>query len=351
MNGNVEITRIHSVYARWAGSVYRSLGRMTERGYHCWHPLLFRARTTSDSCAHPVCAWGDRRMSYLWSRALILSLGFGLAFGLHAASSGSAPPELLHYSPNHNFDGAGMYTPASAGFNVADVDEPRRLNALPDGVKALVWVGMCDGVTPQFLARVRPFIGDQRVFGFFLMDDPDPRPQVGGLGPVPCEADKLRAESDWLHAHMSGTRTFAILMNFGTWRQPFYGETYRPEASHIDLFGICPYPCRSEWNGCDFDQVERYVAAAEAGGVPRSQIVPNYQAFGGGQWRVGENGRYVMPTPAQAEEIIRRWDALVPHPVFDMVYSWGSQRGDYALEDDTALQRLFATRNRQGRKQ
>ena len=290
-------------------------------------------------------------MSHRPSKTLILALGVGLAFGERPATSESAPAELLHYGPNNNFDATGRYVPASAGFNLADLAQPHRLNALPDGVKALVWVGMCAGVTPQFLARVRPFIGDRRVFGFFLMDDPDPRPQAGELGPVPCEADKLRAESDWLHANMPGTRTFIILMNLGTARQPFYGEAYRPESTHIDLFSMCPYPCRSEWNGCDFNQVESYVTAAEAGGIPRSQMVPNYQTFGGGQWKDDEGGRYLMPTLAQEEEIIHRWDALVPHPVFDMVYSWGSQRGDYALEDDTALQRLFATRNQQGGKQ
>lgn len=288
-------------------------------------------------------------MSRRRAKTLILALGLGVTFGLRATSSGSAPPELFHYGPNHNFDATGKYNPASAGFNVADLHDPQRLDALPGGTKALVWVGMCDGVTPQFLERVSPFIGDQRVFGFFLMDDPDPRPRLGGT--VPCAADKLREESDWLHAHMPGTQTFILLMNLGTARQPFYGEAYRPETTHIDLFSVSAYPCRSEWNGCDFNQMERYVAAAEAGGIPRSRIVPNYQTFGGGQWKDDEDGRYLMPTAAQEKEIIRRWDALVPHPVFDMVYSWGSQRDDDALEDDPALQQLFATRNWQGGKQ
>jgi hypothetical protein len=206
---------------------------------------------------------------------------------------------------------------------------------------------MCDGVTPRFVERVRPFISDHRVFGFYLVDDPDPRPPLVSLHRVRCEADKLRAESDWLHAHMPEARTFIVLMNLGTARQPYYGGTYRPGATHIDLFGLCAYPCRSESNACDFNAVERYVVAAEAGGIPRSRIVPTYQAFGGGQWRDDEGGIYVMPTPAQEGEIIRTWRRLVPAPAFDMTYSWGSQRSDYALEGDVALQRFFATFNRQ----
>jgi hypothetical protein len=290
-------------------------------------------------------------MSHWRPKATILALALGLAFWPYAASSEATPLEVLHYGANNNFDAKGRYMPAHAGFNVADLTQPQRLAVLPPGVKALVWVGMCDGVTPKFLARVQPFIGNPRVLGFFLMDDPDPRPRADRQGSAPCEADKLRAESDWLHAHMPGARTFIILMNLGTARQPFYGEAYRPEIKHIDLFSLCAYPCRSELNGCDFNMVERYVAAAEAGGVPRSHIVPNYQTFGGGRWKDDADGQYLMPTPAQEEEIIRRWDALVPHPVFDMVYSWGSQREDYALENDPALQQLFAARNRQQRNQ
>lgn len=306
-----------------------------------------KARAEGSFAPAPISLCGDRRMSHWRSKATIIALAFGLAVWPHIASSESVTPDMLHYGPNHNFDAKGAYLPGRAGFNVADLSQPQHLAVLPAGVKALVWVGMCDGITPTFLALVQPLIGDPRVFGFFLMDDPDPRPRVARLGSVPCEADKLRAESDWLHAHMPGTRTFIILMNLGTARQPFYGEAYRPESTHIDLFGICAYPCRSEWNGCDFNEVERYVAAAEAGGIPRRQIVPNYQTFGGGRWKDDENGQYLMPTPAQEDEIIRRWDALVPHPVFDMVYSWGSQRGDDALENDPALQQLFAARHRQ----
>jgi hypothetical protein len=198
----------------------------------------------------------------------VIALGFSLACGLHTADLRSAPSEPLHYAPNHNSDDNGIFAPARAGFNVADIDEPQLLKALPDGVQAIVWAGMCEGVARQFPGRVEPYIGNHRVFGFYLMDDPDPRPRwLDGLRPARCEADKLRAESDWLHAHMPGTRTFIVLMNLGTGRRPFYDETYRPEASHIDLFGTCPYPCRSEWNGCDFNEVKRFVMAAEAGGI------------------------------------------------------------------------------------
>lgn len=294
-------------------------------------------------------------LSMSWRLVAVISLLVAAAFSpiLWANSGegdefgGSAPPQPLHYAAHHNFSDRGEFAPAIAGFNVADVDSPERLKALPKVVRALVWVGMCEGVTQRFIERVKPFIGEHRVFGFYLMDDPDPRRPLGGARPAPCEAGKLQAESDWLHAHVPEARTFIVLMNLGTGRRPFYDKTYRPAATHIDLFGLCAYPCRSEWNGCDFNAVARYVVAAEAGGIPRNRMVPIYQAFGSGRWHDDEEGHYVMPTPAQEEEIIRRWQGLLPTPVFDMTYSWGSQRDDHSLGNDPALQRFFAEFNRQ----
>src|SRR5437016_8097825 len=69
------------------------------------------------------------------------------------ASSGMTigPKTTLHYAPNHNFDKNGKYVPGAFGFNLADVNaSPAQLNSLPDGVKGLVWVGMCNGPDSKF---------------------------------------------------------------------------------------------------------------------------------------------------------------------------------------------------------
>ena len=92
--------------------------------------------------------------------------------------------------------------------------------------------------------------------------------------------------------------------------------------------------------------IDRYVAAAASAGVPRPQMVPVYQAFGGGGWSDDHRGRYVLPKVVQEQEIIARWDALIPSAQFDYVYSWGSQRGDLALDSSSDLQTVFARHNR-----
>ncbi len=255
------------------------------------------------------------------------------------------PNVALHYAPNGNFDAKGEFTPAKAGFNVADIADPVRLRHLPPNIRVLVWVGQCEGVSARFLAKVTPFLRDPRVFGFYLMDDPDPRSRLG-LSP-PCPPQNLKAESDWLHEHVPGTKTVIVLMNLSDAKTPTYMNSYNPDNSHVDLYGLCAYPCRTAFNGCDFGTMDRYVAASDKAGIPRSQLMPIYQAFGGGRWRDDWGGSYLMPSAASENEIIKRWRALVPSPVIDMAYSWGTQQEDESLHDDSEVMQVFSVYNEQ----
>ncbi len=265
----------------------------------------------------------------------------GLVSVLGTAIVPAAAGTSLHLAANGNFDANGTFAPGKLGFNLADVSDEARLSSLPAGVKALAWIGRCSGVDAGFLDAVRPYLGHEQVFGFNLMDDPDP---TGRYAPV-CTAEKLKAESDWIHANMPGTKTFIVLMNLGSSRKPSFAGAYTPVNSDIDLFGVSPYPCRTELRSCDFDMIGRFVAAAEAAGIPNNAIVPVYQSFGGGTWMDDGDGRYRLPTAAEAREMIARWDGLVPSPAFDYVYSWGPQRGDAALQESPALQSVFRNRN------
>jgi hypothetical protein len=247
----------------------------------------------------------------------------------------------LHFASTGNFDSNGTYLPAEAGFNLADVNSVGQLDFLPAGVKGLVWVGQCNGVDGPFLEKVGPYVGNPNLFGFYLMDDPDP---LGWYSPR-CAADNLKAESDWIHANVPGAVTFIVLMNMGSSKTPSFAGSYNPTNSHVDLFGFSPYPCRTELKGCDFDMIDRYVAEAEASGIPRPSMVPVYQAFGGGDWVDDVGGRYVLPTVGEEQEILARWGALVPTAVFDYAYSWGSQRRASALNSSFDLQTVFADHN------
>jgi hypothetical protein len=174
------------------------------------------------------------------------------------------------------------------------------------------------------------------------MDQPDPTGKFSGR---PCPATHLKAESDWIHANSPGAVTFIILMNMGSSESPTFANTYSRANTNIDLFGIDPYPCRTELNGCDYSMITKYVAAVKSSGIPACAIVPVYQAFGGGAWRDDGGGFYAIPTRGQEQQILLTWGQLLPNPVFDYAYSWGTQNSDTALAGSPDLQAVFSLHN------
>jgi len=89
--------------------------------------------------------------------------------------------------------------------------------------KGLIWVGLCAGADRQFVSRITPYMHERNVFGFYLMDDPDPR-----IGLAQCKPDSLRAEADWIHDHVPGALTFIVVMNLSTAGTPSFQHTYNP---------------------------------------------------------------------------------------------------------------------------
>jgi hypothetical protein len=252
--------------------------------------------------------------------------------------SASGPRTSEHFAANGDFSGS-TYDPGADGFNLADVSSNAETEALPAGVKGLEWIGSCAGATPSFQADLQSFIGDPKVFGFYLVDEPDPSS---------CNAANLKAESDWIHANLPGTYTFIIEQDLSSSNHPTYVGGYNPANSHVDLYGLDPYPCRSENPAsapCAYAWVSLAVTAAEEEGIPLADIVPVYQAFGGGTWIDDGGGSYQLPTASQESEILSTWASLVPTPVFDYAYSWGVQNGDQALSGSPALQSILLAHN------
>jgi len=247
----------------------------------------------------------------------------------------------LHYAAGGGLDSQGNFAPAQAGFNLADVQYVDQVNALPDGVQGLVWLDQYQGVTQDFIDQVTPFLNNPKVFGFYLVDEPD---LTGEWGPQADPAD-LKAESDWIHQHDAGAKTFTVLMNTGSSDDPNYMNSYNAANTHIDYFGLDWYPVWSDRSNVDLSTIDKYVSAAEHAGIPLDSIVPVYQAFGGGDWSTETGSKVVMPTAAQEQAMIDHWAQLVPNPAFDYAYAWGSQNGDTALESSPELQQVFLAHN------
>jgi len=222
------------------------------------------------------------------------------------------------------------------------VSSVSEVNSLPTGVKGLVYLSLCNGADSNFTSTVQPYVGNPKVFGFFVYDEPDPTGQYK----TTCPAANLKAESDWIHQHDPGTKTFIVLMNFSSSKTPTYMNTYNPTNSDIDLYGIDGYACRTDYNGCDNTFIATNITAVKAAGVPVADIVPVYQAFGGGSWVDDGGGAYIMPSASQETQILNEWAAVVPSPVFDYAYSWGVQNGDQSLSSSPVLQQIFASHNK-----
>jgi len=242
----------------------------------------------------------------------------------------------LHYA-----SGGSASEVTTAGFNLVDVSSVDQLNALPAGTKGLVWLNEANGATSSFIQKVTPFIGNPNLFGFFLVDEPDPTGKWGTY----ATAANLRAESDWIHTNLPGAKTFITMMNMGSSANPDFSNTYNPANTHIDYYGLDPYPVRTGISTVDYNMIDRTVAAAVASGIPVNQIVPVYQTFGGGSFTTDTGGQYVLPTVTQEQTMLDHWAKLVPSPAFDYAYAWGSQQGDTALGSSSALQALFLQHN------
>ncbi len=242
----------------------------------------------------------------------------------------TGPQTSEHYAPNGDFSGS-TYLPGADGFNLADVSSNGETAALPPGVEGLVYLGSCGGATTTFKATIASFVGDSKVFGFYLIDEP----HIGLCSPA-----NLKAESDWIHSDDPGTKTFIVLLNVSSSSAtPNYSNTYNPATTDIDLFGVPAYPCQTIVRGCAYSWIPKSVAAAETAGVPLADIVPVYQAFGVGPW--------VLPTAAQESKMLSVWASSVPTPEFDYAYSWGVQPqfGGQTLNGSPSLQSIFLAHN------
>ena len=200
----------------------------------------------------------------------------------------SQPSTTLHYAPNANWNG-NTFAPGADGFNLADVTSPSDLPFLPAGDKALVYLGPPKGVTAAFKAAVQSYIGSSQVYGFYLADVP---------APSATTAAELKAESDWIHTHDPGVKTFMAQENMSV--SPLTPKYYyTPANTHIDLFGVNGYPAQTGVpNHFDLNVINLCVKAAESIGIPQQDLVPDYQAFGGGGY-----AKWIVPTATQEKQM------------------------------------------------
>ena len=266
------------------------------------------------------------------------------------ATATTAATATAHFTVNLR----GSYTTArSMGFNVFDVSGSTsnpasvktKLNALPAGSKAMIWVGNLgkksgvQGFTrAQFQAQVNALATDPRVFGYFIADEPHPIL-------FPTVVAEIRARADYLRAKAPAQKSFIVVLDGSKYCNGTLGCEYAalaPSKSHVDVVGVDSYPCHLG-APCDFTKIPQRVNAAIKAGIPRGQIAPVYQSFG---QEGATNPYYRTPTAAELQKMLDTWKANLPAPVMDYAYSWGIQTSSpQALINHPELQRVARAHN------
>ena len=260
--------------------------------------------------------------------------GVGTTTSTFTPSSTPIPSTSLHYAFNTDGDIAAL---TELGFNLFDVNgSASNINALPTGTKALVWMGGLGNASgnscsapdlsdAEFMAIVDILANNPKVFGYNLADEPD-------SSVCPDAPNLIKTRSDYIHTHAPMQKAFILLLDAGdTCPEGEFCEYYafRPEITHVDLFGLDPYPCRFGNSGqllaCNTIEISQAVQAAIANGISLSSIIPFFQAFGQEGRLDGESSNWRTPTTTEFQNMLNIWKSLMPNPVFDSAYSWGIQ--------------------------
>jgi len=235
-----------------------------------------------------------------------------------ARASDSAP---VHFA----FNVKRAYLDAiSIGFNLMDVGSFADLNALPNGVKGVMWLG--NGYNTQCFWRlddaqarkiVRAVKDHPRFSGVYYISD-EPHPAV-----CPEAAERLAERAALIRAIDPRAKTLIVVLNGAADKSEFM--KLRDAADYI---GVDPYPCNrnNEKRGCDFPAMRARIDEAIAAGIDRSRIVPVFQSFGQA-CVVGQAPYYRLPSVQETQAMLTIWDEMIPVATrpFDMAYSWGMQ--------------------------
>jgi hypothetical protein len=187
-------------------------------------------------------------------------------------------------------NGTAAITTGSYGWNLADVGGKSAADALPAGMKGLVWVGDYDNSTCNWqmsdatlTTKVKSMVGDPHVFGYFFSDEP--------YAEKCPSAPAQHAARNALIKSIDPTATTVIVLNangsahratFPLWKTP----------THADFIGIDPYPfVKGKAN--DWSLVTKSVQAADTAGFRYWFVVQSF-----------ENYEYRFPTAAELQTLL-----------------------------------------------
>ena len=220
------------------------------------------------------------------------------------AGGGAGPYRYIYNSSS------AAQTVLANGWNLVDVGSKSSADDLPRGARGLVWVGDYDNGScswetgdAEIRHEVSSAVGDRKVFGFFISDEPNPYK-------CPSAPAQHRARSVLIHSINPRTKTVIVLDSNG-----FSGRATKDALLQLplwrgtaDYIGLDPYPCY-QGEACDFTWIARTIAAANAAGLNYWGVI---QAFDGSSWR--------WPTASELTHMVNQWTGS--RETGSMTFAW-----------------------------
>jgi hypothetical protein len=236
-----------------------------------------------------------------------------------------------------NNDGAHNSLFQSLGFTAVNVEPSRSaLDALvPLGLHGMVWIGDYNDSTCRFddsdatiASEVDAIQGHPAILGYYVADEPEQ-----ALENCPSVASDIAARSQLVRQHDPSRPTYAVISNSAY--IPGHTIEYYPYhyfVGAVDLMGLDIYPClQPAGTPCDFADIDRAIAAADAQRVPHYLAV--VQDFMDSTWR--------RPTPAEVTTQFDHWANSRMEGYFIFSWDWAGN----SLDGDTAQQSELRTEN------
>ena len=326
-----------SIVLQWVDLNAQEIGFLVERSVN---PRLRNGWTViasvgADSTSYQDAAVSPATTYYYRVRALRNALRRGVLVTLFSSYSKrvKATTPASPQGPYPLRGASGSYDNPSAldgivgtGFNLVETHPDRsELDALPPGVKAIVWIGQYDNRTCAFTnsddlvrSQVAAIAGHPAVAVYQLADEPE-------VWNCPNAPAQLKARSDLVKSADPGRDTMvAVMPHEGT------GNPYAPYVGAFDIIATDPYPCRANLPA-DWGQITGAIAQLEEARVPRYWAY--IQAF--------QENSYRLPTAAELSEEFRLWRTTRMEAYIVFAWAWAG----VSLENHPDLVDVLALEN------
>jgi acid phosphatase type 7 len=194
------------------------------------------------------------------------------------------------------------------GWNLMDVGPSKSvIDGLSRGTRALVWVGDYNNRTCGFevsgsglRADIAPLVGDPRVAGYFISDEPDPYACPGAYS-------QHQARTALIHTLDPGKFVLTVL-DSNSGQQSL--DQMPGWLGTSDYVGLDPYPCYVH-SQCNYGWIDEVIAEADADGLPYWGVV---QSFKDTTWR--------WPTVTELDHMLRQWSSSAWRGLATFAWKW-----------------------------